>query len=335
MLNIKLLTACVIISLMVGCTSVQLRYAEKGQRKSVIANYSVTRKTKKAWDNTLYKSFPIYRIVLAEDMKKYGLTKTVIGYCIFLVPPIIDLTILPFQAIYDALFTYKREYTERMTVSGYIVDAQGNPMPNTKLNVSGTDIITDNSGGINKTLNYVGQYEPSGQIYLKMEDADWKTINDGYLQGDKRTVTLPLQIRYSINSSKKNGYRNKIVREDSEIEEIKNISIRDEIKTRWDTVSSSGNIISVRRQEFFSEKNKEITIQEYVTALLRKIQWGLFKLQLFDNEDIFSSTRNGDDNNSSSMMYNRKNVPNKSRVQIFHIPYKPAVQLSTTTVHVP
>ncbi|MCX5778484.1 MAG: hypothetical protein NTU66_04620 [Elusimicrobia bacterium] len=290
MLQHRVVTACMMISCMAGCSHVQINYGEQEPRKSMVSAYRVTKTTKKAWDNTLYRSFPLYRKVLEADLKKYGVTKTAIGYCIFLVPPAVDLVILPFQALYDAVFTYKRVYTEQAVVSGRLVDEEGNPVPHAKLSVSGSAVTTDEAGNIAATVTYTGPYEPSGQITVKLDETAPDAIAAGYRDGAMIALTLPLQVRFSIQPAQSGSV---ITRDDSSVKEVKKSVGRDTVTAYWETVVSSGTAISVRRRNFFSQKNKTITAQEYAVVQVRKIQRQLLLLDIFDAENIFSIDPHG------------------------------------------
>lgn len=155
---IPAIAVCLAVFCVTGCTSMQVRYSDQEQRRSVITDYQRGTRIKKGWDNTLYRCFPIYRTVAAADIKNHGVGRTVFGYGIFIVPPLVDLAILPFQVLYDAAFNYRREYVERVTVSGTVVDRQGVPRAGMAFTVSGAAVTTDDAGVFSKTIIYAGRY---------------------------------------------------------------------------------------------------------------------------------------------------------------------------------
>lgn len=285
---IPAIALCLTISCTAACTSMQVRYSEQESRRSIITEYQRGTRIKKGWDNTLYRCFPIYRTVAATDIKKHGVARTVLGYGIFIVPPIVDLAILPFQVLYDAAFNYRREYVERVTVSGTIVDRQGAPRAGMALTVSGATVVTDNAGAFLKTISYAGRYEPSGQIDVVFDPKKWEAVKTAYDAGISTVVAVPCQVRFDIArlSGGAGGGR-----EDFIIEETLTAEGRDLLTVQWEQTPPGGPVIVVAQQTIFSAKNRLLTVREHVDARLRRIRREGGKLDLFDGVDIFTMER--------------------------------------------
>jgi len=280
MSGLKIFISLVLALLLCGCSSVQVRYREKESRKSIISEYRVTKESKETWNTLQNSSFPIFRWCVLEDLgkKDYAGGATVgqivegsVLYVIIVVFPAIDLTILPFQALYDGIFSHRTEYDAKLVISGKIVNEIGQPMPDKKLNLfvfqNSFSISPDNQGYINGTYEHSFQDMPANKITLEIGDINANDERNAFQKGNKITCLVPLQIRYDVGT-----FGNAIERQDLIPDQQSNGANRDEIRTKWIPNSSQSNIISLKEDAFVSEKNREITKNEMLAENERRIQ---------------------------------------------------------------
>ncbi|MDR3243586.1 MAG: hypothetical protein LBT79_02430 [Elusimicrobiota bacterium] len=253
-----------------GCAfkSTTVRYNEKNNdRASVIEKYTLTETKKIKYSGTfqllswiaggivLYYGLSVYSdtkeaerdywgnvTTPAKDNKKEGTQLLMIGA---------GLIAIPF--VYSALFSRKDNgYIMDTAFSGQLLDEQGNGIANHTINIPSFGVIQTNTEGFFSMKRAIATQNPSPMNLIFSQGID-ESIQSAFTDGKRITFINPIRISYAFDINSNLTTIGTFI----EIDESKDVDILKEIERNY---QSNNNKIVLRKQEFYSEKNKKFTI---------------------------------------------------------------------------
>lgn len=227
--------------LFAGCVSTRtlVDYQEKNKnRKSVVEKHYAAEKTK--------RPNPKYVLPALKNVKP-------VGYIIML--PITVATDVV-STVFISPFTKTETIGYgKIIVSGQLIDENNIPIKNYQFDIEGHKVISDDNGFFSKQIDSKGSY--STNIIITFLDLS-KITND-FNNGEKVVIISPYKIKYSVKSNKEIEVEENII----EVKQASKHGDRDSIVVTSTIVDNlKSNKIMLNTKELFSEKNKQITIEE-------------------------------------------------------------------------
>lgn len=167
-----------------------------------------------------------------------------------------------FSTVFIAPFT-KTASTSfgNITISGQLVDENNIPITNYAFDIEGNRIVSDSNGFFSKQIDTKGSYKKDVTLTL-LQQTNLGQLSNDFNRGKKVVIANPVNIKYSLKDNGKIEAKETII-------ELKQAGIlfsqdntRDTLITTSKPVSIGSNKIVLKKLEFQSDRNKEITIEE-------------------------------------------------------------------------
>ncbi len=261
--NFIILLLITIVLIFTGCASIQERYAENNTRSSIVKEYTLTKNTYNSWNILKTKSFPAFKFCFSSDMGGGPL------YFILPIFPMYDLALLPFQTLYDGIFSYDSKYEAHLIISGQLVNEAEAPIVNRNFKVSVLDreynIYTNSQGYFTNSIPNLT--ESVREITCNFADINQEDL-DNFYKGVQVAQVMPFAVKYNVEITNSIG---DIKRQDL-ITKVKDNGTREILIDEWDEPASLGDVITLKRVILSSEKNLTVQKQEEAVAEAKRLE---------------------------------------------------------------